>query len=59
MEGGNILTDIKKHPSYIYAEKVGKWYENQVSIMKENIALAQLRDWLLPMLMNGQATIEN
>ena len=43
----------------IYAEKVGKWYENQVSIMKENIALFQLRDWLLPMLMNGQATIEN
>ena len=43
----------------IYAEKVGKWYENQVSIMKENIALSQLRDWLLPMLMNGQATIEN
>ena len=41
----------------IYAEKVGKWYENQVSIMKENIALSQLRDWLLPMLMNGQATI--
>lgn len=43
----------------IYAEKVGKWYENQVSIMKENIALSQLRDWLLPMLMNSQATIEN
>lgn len=43
----------------IYAEKVGKWYEKQVSIMKENIALSQLRDWLLPMLMNGQATIEN
>ena len=42
----------------IYAEKVGKWYENQVSIMKENNALSQLRDWLLPMLMNGQATIE-
>ena len=41
----------------MYAEKVGKWYENQVSIMKENIALSQLRDWLLPMLMNGQATI--
>ena len=43
----------------IYAEKVGKWYENQVSIMKENNALSQLRDWLLPMLMNGQATIED
>ena len=43
----------------IYAEKVGKWYENQVSIMKENNALSQLRDWLLPMLMNGQAIIED
>ena len=25
----------------------------------ENQQLAQLRDWLLPMLMNGQATIED
>ena len=43
----------------IYTEKVRKWHENQVAIMKENIALSQLRDWLLPMLMNGQATIKD
>ena len=43
----------------IYAEKVRKWYEDQVSITKENIALSQLRDWLLPILMNGQATIKD
>ncbi|RHP44054.1 restriction endonuclease subunit S, partial [Clostridium sp. AF32-12BH] len=29
----------------------------QVSLVKENISLSNLRDWLLPMLMNGQATI--
>lgn len=28
-------------------------------INKENQKLYQLRNWLLPMLMNGQATIEN
>ena len=43
----------------IYVEKVRKWYEDQVSILKENIALSKLRDWLLPILMNGQATIED
>ncbi len=27
--------------------------------MEENMVLCQLRDWLLPILMNGQATIED
>ena len=43
----------------VYAQKVRKWYEIQVSLVKENISLSNLRDWLLPMLMNGQATIED
>ena len=30
-----------------------------VQIQKENTQLKQLRDWLLPMLMNAQATIED
>ena len=42
-----------------YTEKVSKWYKMQVSLMEENMVLCQLRDWLLPILMNGQATIED
>jgi type I restriction enzyme S subunit len=32
--------------------------EQQITKNKENIELAKLRDWLLPMLMNGQVTVE-
>ena len=31
--------------------------ERQKALKKENRELAELRDWLLPMLMNGQATV--
>lgn len=33
-------------------------YEKQVKLVFENIELTKLRDWLLPMLMNGQAWVE-
>ena len=39
-----------------YAEKVRKII---IKNQQENIELSTLRDWLLPMLMNGQATISN
>lgn len=29
-----------------------------ISIKKQNIELIKLRDWLLPMLMNGQVTVQ-
>ena len=32
--------------------------EKQKALYKENRGLTKLRDWLLPMLMNGQATVE-
>ena len=32
--------------------------EKQKALYKENRELTKLRDWLLPMLMNGQATVE-
>lgn len=32
--------------------------KKQKALYKENRELAELRDWLLPMLMNGQATVE-
>lgn len=41
----------------LYANTVIPWHEKQVNIQIENRKLVQLRDWLLPMLMNGQATI--
>lgn len=41
-----------------YAEIVIPIYDKQVQLIFENIELTRLRDWLLPMLMNGQATVE-
>ena len=32
-------------------------FSKQHNILKENQHLTQLRDWLLPMLMNGQVTV--
>jgi len=42
-----------------FAEKVSLWHEQQKQLLFENNALAKLRDWLLPMLMNGQANIDD
>jgi type I restriction enzyme S subunit len=41
-----------------FKEVVAPLYERQVKCHFENIELARLRDWLLPMLMNGQAVVE-
>ena len=41
-----------------YAEIVIPIYDKQVQLIFENRELTKLRDWLLPMLMNGQATVE-
>ena len=40
-----------------YYEKVDPIYNKIQHNLKENEKLAQLRDWLLPMLMNGQVTV--
>lgn len=40
----------------VYASEVEK---KQQSNLKQNQELAQLRDWLLPMLMNGQVRVED
>lgn len=40
-----------------YAEFVKPNFEKRIAILDENEKLAQLRDWLLPMLMNGQVTV--
>ena len=56
---------LKERPIYIPSEEEAKAFNNSVqpwfTMISDNIRESQrltaLRDWLLPMLMNGQATI--
>lgn len=41
-----------------YIQIVSPIHDEQVQLTFENVELTKLRDWLLPMLMNGQATVE-
>lgn len=41
-----------------FNEKIGPIIEKMQNIIKENRELKKIRDWLLPMLMNGQVTVE-
>lgn len=38
--------------------KIAPIFEKTLNNSKENQELAKLRDWLLPMLMNGQVTVK-
>ncbi|MFY0627005.1 MAG: restriction endonuclease subunit S [Reichenbachiella sp.] len=40
-----------------FDEIINPLYEKQTIIQRENQKLSELRDWLLPMLMNGQVTV--
>ena len=40
-----------------YEKRVGAFFARMTINAKENQQLAQLRDWLLPLLMNGQVTV--
>ena len=40
-----------------FEEKVGSFVELQKNLATETIELIKLRDWLLPMLINGQLTL--
>jgi type I restriction enzyme S subunit len=42
-----------------FSKEVRPLFAMQNKLNKETHALIQLRDWLLPMLMNGQATISD
>lgn len=59
----NLLSfSIVKPPEYLmlnYSNKVKAFREMMMKNIDENQQLAALRDWLLPMLMNGQVTIKN
>lgn len=49
----NSTVEIKKH----YHKIIGSSFNRISKNVKENQKLAELRDWLLPMLMNGQVSI--
>lgn len=42
----------------IFAKKIDPIFEKIELLTKENMQLSSLRDWLLPMLMNGQVTVK-
>jgi type I restriction enzyme S subunit len=42
-----------------FERKITPFFEKMTVNTKENQKLAELRDWLLPMLMNGQVTIKD
>lgn len=57
-------SDVENIPVFIphdskYLDEINKLVIMQEQNMLENELLVQLRDWLLPMLMNGQATISD
>lgn len=57
-EFSNILIlDANKHLKELYFDKVNPLYEKIKLNLKQNQELSALRDWLLPMLMNGQVKV--
>lgn len=53
---------VTKPPSELaklFFEKVSKIEEQKQSLLKQNAELSKLRDWLLPMLMNGQVIVNS
>lgn len=55
----NMLVIVADEEDMINFSKIADKIRNQIEIMmNENEQLTKLRDWLLPMLMNGQATVE-
>ena len=57
-EFSNIpILDANKHLKELYFDKVNPLYEKIKLNLKQNQELSALRDWLLPMLMNGQVKV--
>ena len=59
IEATNISTAYEPEISTAFSKLCSKYLDAIVLNLKENEELNSLRDWLLPMLMNGQATIED
>jgi type I restriction enzyme S subunit len=59
-----MLTEIqlfepKDNLMYEYHKITAPLHEKQMHILRENKELESMRDWLLPMLMNGQVTVKS
>jgi len=59
VESENILIAYNEQVAIHFASVTNKHLKIIVSNLAENEKLIHLRDWLLPMLMNGQATISD
>ncbi len=57
IETGNLLIAYNEDIALKFSKTIDKYVDAIVSNLAENEELISLRDWLLPMLMNGQATI--
>ena len=57
VEAENVLIAYNEQVANHFASFANKYLKTIVSNLLENESLIHLRDWLLPMLMNGQATI--
>ena len=55
-----IVTAVVNNLDFIekFGELVDPWVKKSNLNREENRKLAELRDWLLPMLMNGQVTVK-
>jgi len=51
------ILDSPKKLKMLYLQNVSPLYSKIENSLKQNQELTQLRDWLLPMLMNGQVTV--
>lgn len=58
IETGKILIPYNKKIFRSFSKVANQWVSMIVKKQRENQKLAQLRDWLLPMLMNGQVRVE-
>ena len=54
---GCLIVKPDVRTAQLFEEKVSACYEKISNKARENQHLTQLRDWLLPMLMNGQVTV--
>jgi len=59
IEAGNVTITFDANVVDKYSAICEKYLSTIVRNLAENQELSNLRDWLLPMLMNGQATIED
>jgi len=57
VEAENVLIAYNEQVANHFASFANKYLKTIVSNLSENESLIHLRDWLLPMLMNGQASI--